>query len=248
MCLLGADFLYWAANAKALLFWTLHAVGKLVASTEFISALVGAFCGAGAAFFLESRRRGREKRERQHEALLRAQSALLAQGNSLGWFEAQYPEDNRFDNLKTIILGFTNKFVDFDGLGFLGASSRPQLIIELDVANASFEQFKRLSEFRNVSIEEFFRDPGTVVHEFDEASGRIRASGSLRLKFKLRQANEGVSHAFKSAKERNQEAIAALLAFAKKEFPGMQTPFPSGTVPRVGLTENTKPTPPAPGA
>jgi hypothetical protein len=126
MRLLGADFSYWAANAKALLFWALHAIGKLVGSTEFISALVGAFCGAGAAFFLESRRRGREKRERQHEALLRAQSALLAQANSLGWFEAQYPEDNRFDNLKTIILGFTNQVVDFDGLGFLGASSRPQ--------------------------------------------------------------------------------------------------------------------------
>jgi len=230
MRLLGADFSYWAAYAKALLFWALHTVGKFIGSTEFISSLVGAFCGAGAAFVLESRRRRREKKERQHEGLLRAQSALLAQGNSLGWFEAQYPEDNRFDNLKTIILGFTNQVVDFDELGFLGASSRPQLIIELDVANASFEQFKRLSEFRNVAIEEFFRDPGTVVHEFDEASGRIRASGPLRLKFKLRQANEGVSHAFEAAKERNKEAVAALLTFAGKEFPGMQTHYPSGTV------------------
>ena len=69
-----------------------------------------------------------------------------------------------------------------------------------------------------------------MVHEFDEASGRIRASGPLRLKFKLRQANEGVFHAFEAAKERNKEAVAALLTFAGKEFPGMQTHCPSGTV------------------
>src|SRR6059058_4550479 len=156
---LASEFWQVVNNFESFLISCLRIVGKLIGSTEFISSLVGAFCGAGAAFVLESRRRHHEKKEREHEALLRAQSALLAQGNSLGWFEAQYPEDNRFDNLKTIILGFTNQVVDFDGLGFLGASSRPQLIIELDVANASFEQFKRLSEFRNVAIEEVFRDP-----------------------------------------------------------------------------------------
>src|SRR5436190_18925410 len=140
----GVDFSYWAANAESIVISLLRAVSKSIGSTEFISPLVGAFCGAGAAFVLESYRRRREKKERRHEALLRAQSALLAQGNSISWFEAQYPGDNRFDNLKTIVLGFTTQTVDFAGLGFLGASSRPQLIIELDVANGSFEQFKRL--------------------------------------------------------------------------------------------------------
>jgi hypothetical protein len=220
---------YWASSAETLVVSFVCALGRIIGTTEFISALAGAFCGAGAAFLLESRRRQREKRERQHEVLLRAQSALLAQANSLGWFEAQYPEDNRFDNLKTIVLGFTSQTVDFDGLGFLGASSRPQLITELDVANGSFEQFKRLTEFRNDTIEEFFRHPETKVLEFNDATGHIRAVGPLRLKFKLQQANKSVSHAFQSAKERNQEAVAAPLAFAQREFRGMHTHYPSST-------------------
>jgi hypothetical protein len=100
----------------------------------------------------------------------------------------------------------------------------------LDVANGSFEQFKRLAEFRNDTIEEFFRHPETKVLEFNDATGHIRAVGPLRLKFKLQQANKGVSHAFQSAKDRNQEAVAALLAFAQRQFRGMHTHYPSGTV------------------
>jgi hypothetical protein len=230
MTTLSSELWHWATNAETVVVSCVRAVGKLIGSTEFISSLVGAFCGAGAAFVLESRRRRHEKKGRQHEALLRAQSALLAQGNSLSWFEAQYPDEDRFDNLKTIVLGFTTQTVDFAGIGFLGRSKRPQLIIDLDVANGSFEQFKRLAEFRNDTTEEFFTDPGTQVIEFDETTGRIRAVGPLRLKFKLRQANEGVAHAFEAAKERNKEAIAALLAFAHQEFSGMSTPYPSGTV------------------
>src|SRR5205085_8658133 len=160
--------------------------GHIIADTAFVSALAGAFAGAGAAFYLETRSRRREKRERRYEALLRAQSALLAHGNSLGWFEAQYPGENRFDNLKTIVLGFTRQLVDFDELGFLGASKRPQLIIDLDVANKSFDQFRRLAELRNQTIEEFLSDPGTEVLDFDESTGRIRAKGSVRLMYKLR--------------------------------------------------------------
>ncbi len=69
----GVDFSYWAANAESIVISLLRAVSKSIGSTEFISPLVGAFCGTGAAFVLESYRRRREKKERRHEALLRAQ-------------------------------------------------------------------------------------------------------------------------------------------------------------------------------
>lgn len=220
---------YWAASAESVIFSVGRSLYKIIGTSEFISALTGAFCGAGAAFVLERRQRQREKRERQHEALLRAQSALLVQGNSLSWFEAQYPDEDRFDNLKSIVLGFTRQTVDFEGLGFLGGSSRPQLIIDLDVANGSFEQFKRLSEFRNDTIEEFFKHPETEILEFNDKTGHIRAIGPLRLKFKLRQANESLSRAFQSAKERNQDAVAAVVAFARHEFPRMQMHRPIST-------------------
>jgi|ERR1041385_224339 hypothetical protein len=222
-------FWQWMTAADNALLMVLRVLGNILADTSFISALAGAFAGAGAAFYLETRRRRREKRERRYEALLRAQSALLAQGNSLSWFEAQYPDENRFDNLKTIVLGFTRQLVNFDELGFLGASKRPQLIIELDVANESFDQFRRLAELRNETIEEFFSDPGTEVLEFDESTGRIRAKGSLRLKYKLQQLSEGVSLAFTSAKARNAEAIDAVLKFGRKEFPRMSIPYPKKT-------------------
>src|SRR6266567_4902108 len=122
---------------------------SLFESREFVSALAGAFCGAFAAFLLESRRRRREKIDGEYEALLGAQAVLLSQGNSLGWVYKQYPEGARFDNLKTIVLGLTRQLIDFKGLSFLGKSSDPQLLIELDVANETYDQFRRLIEYRN---------------------------------------------------------------------------------------------------
>ena len=60
---------------------------KILQSTEFISALSGAFFGAFGAYLLESRRRRREKRDREYEAFLRTQFVIISQGNSLGWIK-----------------------------------------------------------------------------------------------------------------------------------------------------------------
>jgi hypothetical protein len=206
--------------------WCSHAGWSLLRTTEFISSLAGAFFGAAAAFLLESRRRHREKRENEYEAILRTQAVLLSQGNSLGWVEKQYPEKDCFDNLKTIILGLTRQMIGFEELAFLGRSSDPQLLIELDVANESYDHFRRLIELRNASIEDFFRDPGTEIQELDRDTGRIRAGGSQRLLFNLRQANQAVSKALNHAKEVNETTARRLLLFARTEFPGRKVPYP----------------------
>jgi hypothetical protein len=179
----------------------------------------------GAAFLLESRRRQREKRENEYETILRTQAVLLSQCNSLAWVEKQYPEEDRFDNLKTIVLGLTRQMIGFENLAFLGRSSDPQLLIELDVANESYDHFRRLIEVRNAGIEDFFRDPGTEIRDFDRDSGRIRAVGSERLLFNLRQANKAVSKALDHAKEVNKTTARRLLLFARKEFPGRKVPY-----------------------
>jgi hypothetical protein len=44
-------------------------------------------------------------RSKDYEAILRTQAVLLSQGNSLGWVAKEYPGKDRFDNLKTIVLG-----------------------------------------------------------------------------------------------------------------------------------------------
>jgi hypothetical protein len=75
----------------------------------------------------------------------------------------------------------------------------------------------------------FLRAVANVIRSTEFVSSLVGA-GPLTLKFKLRQANEGVTHAFEAPKERNKEAVTALLAFTQKQFQGMPIHYPSGTV------------------
>jgi len=223
----------WLEGLTSFVQWWMTWSWSLLQSREFISALGGAFCGTGAAFLLESRRRRREKIDREYEAVLGAQAVLLSQGNSLACVYKQYPEGTRFDNLKTIVLGLTRQLIDFKGLAFLGKSSDPQLLIELDVANETYDQFRRLVEYRNETIEDFFRHPETEIVQFNKETGEIGAKGSPRLTFKLRQTNEALSKALVRSNEVNRKTIDRLLLFARTEFPGKKMPYPSneGAVP-----------------
>src|SRR6516162_9214808 len=81
----------------------------IITSTEFISALGGAFFGVAGAFLLESRRKRHEKRDREYEAFLRTQAVIISQGNSLGWIAKEYPSPASFDNLKTVMLDLQGK-------------------------------------------------------------------------------------------------------------------------------------------
>jgi hypothetical protein len=123
--------------------------------------------------------------------------------------------------------------IDFNGLAFLGGSTDPQLLIELDVANESYDQFRRLAEFRNETIEDFFRDSGTQILEFNEETGRIRATGSDRLRVKVREANNALSKSFDNCKKTNDNAVRRLVSFAQSEFPGRKVPYPGQAPPRV---------------
>ena len=53
--------------------------------------------------------------------------------------------------------------LDFKDLAFVAKSSDPQLLIELDVANETYDLFRRVLEFRNAAIEEFLRHPQTEI-------------------------------------------------------------------------------------
>jgi hypothetical protein len=125
---------------------------------EFASSLAGAFCGALAAFLLEALRRRREKRERNYEAVLRTQSVLLSQGNSLMNIRVQMEASSGpslFDHLKHAIFGLTQQEIDFHDLAFVGKGRDPQLLIELDVAQESYRYVTRLIELRNKMIDNF---------------------------------------------------------------------------------------------
>jgi hypothetical protein len=129
---------------------------------EFAWSLAGAFFGALAAFLLEALRRRREKRERNYEAVLRTQSVLLSQGNSLMNIRVQMEASsgpNLFDHLKHAIFGLTQQEIDFHDLAFVGKGRDPQLLIELDVAQESYRYVTRLIELRNKMIDNFFDHP-----------------------------------------------------------------------------------------
>ena len=149
----------------------LNAVWPVLSSREFISALSGAFFGAGGAYLLESRRRQREKRDREYEAFLRTQAVIISQGNSLGWIANDYPSKDSFNNYETFVLGLTRQMLDFKDLAFIAKSSDPQLLIELDIANESYDFFRTVLESRNAAIQEFLRHPETVITGFDANTG-----------------------------------------------------------------------------
>ena len=132
-----------------------------------ISIFASAFFGTTSAFLLERYRRRHQLRDRKREiaavrddrrfeALLGAQGVLLAQANSLAAFLAQFPAGaNPFDNLKHIFVGFSKQSIDFSGLAFLGSSHNPQLIIDLDVADASYRMAVDTAAPRQRSINPF---------------------------------------------------------------------------------------------
>jgi hypothetical protein len=214
------------------------AVWAVVRSTEFISALGGAFFGVAGASLLESRRKRHEKRDREYEAFLRTQAVIICQGNSLGWIAKDYPPAKSFDNLSTIVLGFTRQMVDFKDLAFIAKSSDPQLLIELDVANERYDFFRRVLDSRNATIEEILRHPAKdlIIRDFlrpreaedtpadanVEEVVQMMAEGPKLLLLRIRAMNRAVSERLAKAKDANEKTKDRLLSFGQKEFPGLQ--------------------------
>jgi hypothetical protein len=207
-------------SAQNILLQCLRSGLTIFRSTEFISALAGAFFGAAGAYLFESRRRQREKRDHEYEALLRTQAVIISQGNSLGWIAKLYPSDDSFNTFQTIVLGLTRQMLDFENLAFVAKSSDPQLLIELDVANESYDFFRRLLESRNDTVEEFLRHPATRITKLDTNTGQFSAEGPQQLLFQVRQTNIAVSRSLANAKGVNETTRHRLLTFAQKEFPG----------------------------
>jgi hypothetical protein len=195
------------------------AVWTIITSTEFVSALGGAFFGVTGAFLLESRRKRHEKRDREYEAFLRTQAVIISQANSLAWTARLYPAPDSFNTYQTIVLALTRQILDFKDLAFIAKSSDPQLLLELDVANESYDFFRIILEARNAAIETFLRHPQTDFKAFDRNTGRFAAEGLEPLLFTVHEANREVAKSLASARRDNETAMQRLSSFAQKEFP-----------------------------
>jgi len=210
--------------------------------TQLITQLVGtfatAFLGVMSAFLLEGHKRRRQlndrekeiaeaKEDRRFEALLGAQGVLIAQANSLAAFLAQYPPDtNPFDNLKHIYIGFSKQSLDFSGLSFLGSSQNPQLIIDLDVADATYRMAVATAAQRNALLDDFLGHKETEILMFDEKTGGVKAMGNKIMMRNLREVSAYCLHAMKRARDVNMETANKLLEFANTAF-SKEKQFPS---------------------
>ncbi len=205
---------------------------------QLVTTFASAFLGATSAFLLEHYRRQHQLRDREKEiaaarddrrfeALLGAQGVLLAQANSLAAFLAQFPVGaNPFDNLKYIFVGFSKQSIDFSGLAFLGSSHNPQLIIDLDVADASYRLAVDTAALRNKLLDDFFNHKETEIVTFDEETGAVQAKGNRIIMRNLRRINQASLDAMKRGQDLNKETANKLVIFAKKAFPEeIQFPF-----------------------
>jgi hypothetical protein len=198
---------------------------------QVLNTATGSFLGAISAFLLEAWRRSRQRKDRKtesvesrndrrFEALLSVQSVLLAQQNSLAAFLAQFPTGaNPFDNLKHILVGFSKQTVDFSGLAFLGESDEAQLIIDLDVADASYRMAVDTAALRNQLLDQFFKHPETEIVQFDESTGMVRALGNKIQLRNMRQSNEVTFDAMTRARGLNAMTSKQLASFAIRNFP-----------------------------
>jgi hypothetical protein len=196
---------------------------------QFWLIFLGAFLGTISAFALESWSRRVDRTGSRFEALLAAQATLLAQGNSLAAFLAQFPTGmNPFDDLKHIFVGFSKQCLEFSGLAFVGASHNPQLVIDLDVADAAFRMAVDSAALRNQLLDRFFDHSETEILSFDDETGAVRAKGNAIIMRNLRQGNQITFNAMRRAQELNRETAHKLAMFAKVAFP-RERKFPIAT-------------------
>jgi hypothetical protein len=139
--------------------------------------------------------------------------------------------------------------VDFKDLAFIARSSDPQLLIELDLANESYDFFRKVLESRNAAIGELLRHPDkdVAIKEFLRAAAletddsdqtarqteneplsdhidKIMVQGVQLLLFELRQTNCAVAERLDKAKSANEATMQRLLKFGQSEFPKRQVP------------------------
>ena len=149
---------------------------------QFLTIFFGAFLGTASAFALEAWRRYRSRVEQQFEAVLAAEAVLLIQRNSLLNFINRAPNgQNPFVNLKHIIFNCSQQSIDFSKLAFLGGSSDPQLILELDVAQEGYRNAVNTAQLRNKMLDEYLNHPGTRMETLDDTTDQVRAIGDARV-------------------------------------------------------------------
>jgi hypothetical protein len=191
---------------------------------EGIAAVSGALFGALSAFYLGRWQQVRDRRDSRHDAMLAAQFAIITQRNVLANISRQFLAPLRDDPKRHLDLplytpGGTPTFAPMEKLVFLAKSKAANLLMEIRVAEDSFRSAMDLLQARNEIKYRIDHAPGTVVHEFDESTGRSRITADRREVFVLRKVTDDIYERVTLAADRLEKVFVDLYTFGKKRFP-----------------------------
>lgn len=182
-------------NGTALLQQLAHFAEANVDS--FAAAGFGAFLGSGSAFLLESKRRKRELRDKEHDAALTAQYALQAQWSTLESIRLQLLERWRGDSdrhlkLTAFSIPDARLAIPFDRLIFIAKRDDPDLLQEIRIAEESYNGAMDSLRGRNEKLEAFYYDPEVRKESFDAQTGKGTGPAPAYKVFLIKQLTDGL--------------------------------------------------------
>jgi len=129
-------------------------------SSEFGTALAGAFTGAAAAFLFQAAWEHKKQRDSEHSAIIEAQMALIAQWNHLATIQKQYLEPYRSSSdrhVEMVHYSATDPLqrINFGAIAFLLKEAEPNLILEMQLAEQSYRSAIDAIEQRNLTYLRF---------------------------------------------------------------------------------------------
>jgi len=189
------------------------------------AAAFGAFFGSLSAFYLGRLQQRKDRRQKQHGALIATQYGLMSQWNIVEAIRVQHLEHLRndpirFTKLKLFWFPLAPTFVPFADLTFVLETKDPNLLHEIQLAEQNYRACAQALQIRNQELQKFYENPRVSHHirNFETGAGVSRAS-DRDLVF-LRQSTDGLYITVDRALPRLVVVIEKLEKLIKSTFPG----------------------------
>ncbi len=194
----------------------------------FGSAAAGALLGSLSAFYLGIRQQRKDKRDKEHAAMLQTQYALMSQWNVLegirrNLLEADREAPDRFLKLPVYYSFGRAAMVPFPEIGYVAATNEPNLLQEIHIAEQAFETAIEALRVRNEKTEEFYNSPDVEILEFDRVTGKSRVRASEKDIFLIRKSTDILYQTIDRALPKLLGETQAIEAFIKRHFKGLKS-------------------------
>jgi hypothetical protein len=192
--------------------------------SPLFAAAFGGFSGAYAAFFLERQRREKEEKKANISSARRAQLNIVGYINTLEILKRQYLDPLRNDPQREHKLLFCSVSpihlnIDLDSLGFLADSKKPEVFLEINLAQrAHFSAIDAL-DIRNKWVEKFFV-PETKNVGYDPETNVSEIVTDPRLVKVLKDHTDALYETHHNAMTKCAFSVNLLQSTIKELFPG----------------------------